>query len=195
MMDEWRLRESTGAQLGMRDAEPTFDADDGRPRRASWSSKTRPAARRIVERRSSVDGHAVEIAAADPEQAHELARPNGDFELVIVSLLAARRRRPAAVRRSCAPQDATRHLPILLMAEEGDHDRAGQGARPRRQRLPGPPVDRNELLARVRTQIRRRRYQERLRADYERSLSLALTDSLTGLYNRRYLLAPFRRRC
>ena len=49
------------------------------------------------------------------------------------------------------------------------------------------PVDRNELLARVRTQVRRKRFQERLRATYEISLSMALTDSLTGLYNRRYL--------
>src|SRR3546814_16329958 len=55
------------------------------------------------------------------------------------------------------------------------------------------PVDRNELLARVRTQIRRRRYQERLRENYEQSLSLALTDSLTGLYNRRYLNSHLRR--
>ena len=35
--------------------------------------------------------------------------------------------------------------------------------------------------------MRRRRYQDRLRANYERSLSLALTDTLTGVYNRRYL--------
>lgn len=36
--------------------------------------------------------------------------------------------------------------------------------------------------------MRRGRYQELLRRNYERSLSLALIDSLTGLYNRRYLL-------
>jgi two-component system cell cycle response regulator len=51
------------------------------------------------------------------------------------------------------------------------------------------PVDRNELTARVRTQIRRQRLHDRLRENYERSLALALTDSLTGLYNRRYVLA------
>ena len=50
------------------------------------------------------------------------------------------------------------------------------------------PVDRNELLARVRTQIRRRRFQDRLRASYQQSLSMALTDQLTGLYNRNYLM-------
>ncbi|MEP2186411.1 diguanylate cyclase, partial [Roseibium sp.] len=45
----------------------------------------------------------------------------------------------------------------------------------------------NELAARSRTQIRRRRFQDKLRESYERSLSMALIDSLTGLYNRRYL--------
>jgi two-component system, cell cycle response regulator len=44
-------------------------------------------------------------------------------------------------------------------------------------------------LARVATQVRRKRLQERLRANYRRSLSLALTDDLTGLYNRRYVFA------
>jgi two-component system cell cycle response regulator len=51
------------------------------------------------------------------------------------------------------------------------------------------PVDRNELSARARTQVRRKRLQDRLQDNYQRSLALALTDSLTGLYNRRYLLA------
>jgi two-component system cell cycle response regulator len=49
------------------------------------------------------------------------------------------------------------------------------------------PLDRGELLARTRTQIRRRRYHERLRSRIQRSVSMAFTDALTGLYNRRYL--------
>jgi two-component system cell cycle response regulator len=51
------------------------------------------------------------------------------------------------------------------------------------------PIDRNELRARIRTQVRRRRYQKLLRSHYETSVSMALTDSLTGLFNRRYLMA------
>jgi two-component system cell cycle response regulator len=49
------------------------------------------------------------------------------------------------------------------------------------------PVDENELRARARNQVRRRFYQERLRADLQYSISLALTDGLTGVYNQRYL--------
>jgi two-component system, cell cycle response regulator len=39
-----------------------------------------------------------------------------------------------------------------------------------------PPIDKNELLARVRTQVRKRRYVERLRDDVQTSLELAITD-------------------
>jgi two-component system cell cycle response regulator len=49
------------------------------------------------------------------------------------------------------------------------------------------PIDRNELLARVRTQVRKRRYTERLRDNVQMSIEMAITDALTGLYNRRYM--------
>jgi len=54
------------------------------------------------------------------------------------------------------------------------------------------PLDANELRARARNQIRRKFYQDRLRADLGRALELALTDSLTGLYNQRYLIRHLR---
>ena len=49
------------------------------------------------------------------------------------------------------------------------------------------PVDRNELLARVRTQMKRKRYADHLRGRIEESLELAVIDALTGLHNRRYM--------
>src|SRR6185503_8470503 len=48
------------------------------------------------------------------------------------------------------------------------------------------PVERHELMARVRTQIRRQRYAVQLRESVSNTLALAVTDELTGLYNRRY---------
>jgi two-component system cell cycle response regulator len=49
------------------------------------------------------------------------------------------------------------------------------------------PVDRNELLARVRTQMKRKRFADHLRGRLEESVELAATDALTGLHNRRYM--------
>jgi len=48
------------------------------------------------------------------------------------------------------------------------------------------PVERNELAARVRTQIRRHRYATELRESVNNTMAMAVTDELTGLYNRRY---------
>ena len=48
------------------------------------------------------------------------------------------------------------------------------------------PVDTNEMQARVITQIRRKRYQDALRASQEENITMAVKDGLTGLYNRRY---------
>ena len=49
------------------------------------------------------------------------------------------------------------------------------------------PIDKNELLARMRTQVRRKRYTERLRDNVQLSMEMAITDVLTGLHNRRYM--------
>jgi len=75
------------------------------------------------------------------------------------------------------------------VADESDMDRVAKGLELGANDYLIKPIDRNELQARARTQIRRKRYQDKLRANYEQGLSLALTDSLTGLFNRRYLSA------
>ena len=49
------------------------------------------------------------------------------------------------------------------------------------------PIDRNELLARVRTNILQKRYADLLRESVRQSIEMALYDPLTGLNNRRFL--------
>jgi two-component system cell cycle response regulator len=47
------------------------------------------------------------------------------------------------------------------------------------------------MLARVRTQIKKKRYTERLRDNVQASIEMAITDALTGLFNRRYMETHF----
>jgi two-component system cell cycle response regulator len=49
------------------------------------------------------------------------------------------------------------------------------------------PVERQELVARLRTQVRRKRYNDHLRQSVTQTIEMAVTDGLTGLHNRRYL--------
>jgi len=61
------------------------------------------------------------------------------------------------------------------------------------------PFDMNELIVRVRSQLRRKRYSDRLRTNVRNGLKLAVIDPLTGIYNRRYaaqhLLRVMERAC
>jgi two-component system cell cycle response regulator len=84
-------------------------------------------------------------------------------------------------------QAATRDLPVMLIADADQHALVLRGFDLGANDHVLRPIDPNELRARARNQIRRRRYQEKLRSDLDRSLELAVTDSLTGLRNRRYV--------
>ena len=83
--------------------------------------------------------------------------------------------------------ERTRHLPIIILVEPGDEPRLMRGLDMGVNDYLMRPVERNEMLARVRTQIRRKRHSDRLRARLEESVELAVVDPLTGLHNRRYM--------
>ena len=83
--------------------------------------------------------------------------------------------------------ERTRNLPILLIADVEDRPRVLRGMELGVNDWLSRPVDRNELLARVRTQLRQKRYADSLREKVQQSIELALFDPLTGLNNRRFL--------
>ncbi len=83
--------------------------------------------------------------------------------------------------------DRTRGIPLIMIAETHDRARITRGLDFGVHDYLMRPVDRNELLARVRTQVRRKRYSDVLRGAMQASLQMAVTDVLTGLHNRRYL--------
>jgi two-component system cell cycle response regulator len=188
-MDEWRAREHTSGELGVL------------PVTASELTESADHARVLVVEDSPVDidkiVHTLE-RDADQVVVRETCREGleaalaGDFELVITSLCLMEEDglRLCSQIRS---HDRTRQTPILLLADEADLPRVAKGLELGANDYLVKPIDRNELLCRTRTQIRRRRYQDRLRQNYEQSLSMALTDSLTGLFNRRYLSAHLSR--
>ena len=83
--------------------------------------------------------------------------------------------------------DRTRNLPILAITEADDNQRTVRGLEIGVNDFLIRPVNKNELLARTRTQVRKRRYTERLRDKVQMSIEMAITDALTGLFNRRYM--------
>jgi two-component system cell cycle response regulator len=108
------------------------------------------------------------------------------FDLAILCLPATGMEHLRLASRMKA-QHATRDIPVLLVADPAQRDLVLRGFEIGASDYALRPVDGNELRARARNQIRRRRYEERLRTDLDRSLELAVSDPLTGLRNRRFV--------
>ncbi|HUO92502.1 MAG TPA: diguanylate cyclase, partial [Rhizomicrobium sp.] len=80
-----------------------------------------------------------------------------------------------------------RNVPILVLVSDGDRRKLTQALEMGVNDYLTRPVDKNELVARVRTQLRKKVYSDRLRHNVQLSLEMAITDQLTGLHNRRYM--------
>ena len=85
--------------------------------------------------------------------------------------------------------EPTRHLPILAVVDADDHKRMVRALELGAHDIIVRPIDEDEIVARARTLMRRKRYMDALRQRLDQSLELAVTDQLTGLYNRRFLYA------
>jgi two-component system cell cycle response regulator len=111
---------------------------------------------------------------------------DGNFDLLIVSLNLEN----FDALRLCSQLrslERTRNIPILVIAEPDNNARMVRGLEIGVNDFLMRPIDRNELLARARSQVRKRRYTERLRDNVQMSIEMAITDALTGLFNRRYM--------
>jgi len=137
--------------------------------------------------KTALQGKHEVTVAEDPQQAIAIAtEENNRFELIVVNL----DMEGIDALRMCSQLKSlehTRQTPILIIVDPDDHQRLLRALDMGVNDYLIRPIDKQELLARVNTQIRRCRYTEQLRLSVQASLEMAVTDPLTGLYNRRYL--------
>jgi two-component system cell cycle response regulator len=180
--DEMHLRMSSGAEIGLLPgARPDWSKPEVGARILLVEDQER-AVQRVVAALSKMHTVDVEIG---PQAA--LARlGDGSYDLLVASLNLA----GADGLRLCSQVrslERLRHLPIMVIAEPADEQRLLRALDMGVNDYLVRPVDRHELIARVRTQVRRKRHSDYLRKSLNASLELAVTDPLTGLFNRRYL--------
>lgn len=181
MTDELRMRETTGQSMGLIDpAETLMDANptgriliiEDRPESVAWfATALQP-------------GH--EVASVDTFEEALVRVRGGDYDLIVVSL----GMRGFDGLRLCSQLRSLpegRNVPILVVVTDGDRRKLTQALEMGVNDYLTRPVDKNELVARVRTQLRKKRYADRLRHNVQLSLEMAITDQLTGLHNRRYM--------
>lgn len=88
---------------------------------------------------------------------------------------------------SIRSSENTRHSPILVLIDEGDDEKLIQAMEIGVTDYVTRPIDGNELVARVKSQVRHKRFADYLRGKMKKNMELAVTDSVTNLYNRHFL--------
>ena len=183
--DEWRSREATFLSLGV--AASASGADDAAGGGVLLVMDDKDLSTRIA-RELPERNHAVVIARS-VDEATAAAR-DAEFDLIVID----DDLRGEDALRLCSrlrQEEGTRYTPIVLVVNSDAFERLAKALELGVNDYVVRPVDRDELFARVQSQIRHKRYEDDLRDNYRRSLTAALTDSLTGLNNRRYLEAHF----
>ena len=182
VLDELRARARPSASLGMPDPSANAMADNGKGGRVLLVDDRSSSADRVTVALRGV--HHLDIET-DPQEAI-FKSAEGGYDLMIISLGLANYDGLRLVSQ-IRSLERTRQLPILLIAETEDRQRILRGLDMGVNDYLLRPLDRNELLARVRTQVRRKRYADSLRDNVQASIEMAVVDALTGLHNRRYL--------
>jgi two-component system cell cycle response regulator len=181
MTDELRMRETTGQSMGLLDPASTLVESgivgriliiEDRPESVAWFGAALQPAN--------------EVSAVDTFEEALVRVRGGDYDLIVVSL----GMRGFDGLRLCSQLRSLpegRNVPILVVVSDGDRRKLNQALEMGVNDYLTRPVDKNELVARVRTQLRKKLYADRLRHNVQLSLEMAITDQLTGLHNRRYM--------
>ncbi|MBX3570875.1 MAG: PleD family two-component system response regulator [Mesorhizobium sp.] len=182
LTDELRLRASTTRSIGIEELLGRKDPLGDVRARLLLVDQRAPSQQRLTD---MLLPFADVETVSDPQEALFRA-VEGDFEAVVIAtgLTGFDPLRLCSQLRSL---DRTRFLPIVLIAEPGEDNLVMRGLDLGVNDYVTRPVDELELTARLRTQIRRKRYNEELRSSVAQTIEMAVTDGLTGLHNRRYL--------
>ncbi|MCK5042011.1 MAG: PleD family two-component system response regulator [Sphingomonadales bacterium] len=180
-MDEIRNRESTEMSLGATKGMAEFNFDPGNTQillldEDPVSAKKLASDLKLIGKLHHLGG-GKDVISKIRER---------DYDLVIINLLMSE----TDGLRVCSQMrsyEETRQLPILVVVDNNNTQLLVKALEMGVNDYLIAPADELELIARVKTQIKRKRYAEQLRENLHLSLQLATTDAVTGLYNRHYM--------
>lgn len=181
LTDELMTRLATSAEIGLDEVfDPaSIDGEGGKILLVEDSPATADRVKTMLAPHHAIDHE------ADPQEALFRAA-EGDYDLAMISLTL----KQVDGLRLCShlrSLDRTRLLPIVIIVDADDNVRMLRALDLGVNDYLMRPIDKNEMLARVRTQVRRKRFSDRLRDNVQMTIEMAVTDGLTGLHNRRYL--------
>lgn len=181
MMDEFRNRETTDVSLGNLGEAEEIIFDPASTHILLVDDQQRSAERMIGHLESLAQ---VTHSLGDDDEAERAREKNYDLVIVSLTMNSIDGLRICSKLRSF---DETRHVPILVLVEGDDTRLLVRALEMGVNDYLTTPPDKLELIARVKTQLKRKRFTDRLRENLHLSMRLATTDAVTGLYNRHYM--------
>ncbi len=181
LTDELRARALTGRQIAAEHAEQAIASirvDGGRVLVIDEDPASVERLQNILSKE-----HKLQIVADPTSVALQVADEGYEVALVSTGLKSFD---PLRVCSQLRTLEQTRTMPIILIADEVDRPKVLRGLDLGVNDFIMRPLEKHELSARVRTQIRRQRYANELRESVNSTMAMAVVDELTGLYNRRY---------
>ncbi len=182
LSDELRIRAETAQTMGIDELLRTGEGRGEESGQVLLVDGRANSQERIIKALKPI----ADVSAISDPQAALFEASETPFELVIVNANFDNYD-PLRLCSQLRSLERTRFLPILIITEQGDDDMVIRALELGVNDYIVRPVDPNELVARSLTQMRRKRYNDRLRASVKQTIELAVTDPLTGLSNRRYL--------
>ncbi|MEM7617191.1 MAG: PleD family two-component system response regulator [Pseudomonadota bacterium] len=187
MVDELRLRNETGVEFGVIDEQDHENINYLETCKVLLVDDDMVQAASIKEK-LSLSNNQIDIESNDENALNMISKNEYDVIIVSTQIYSFDGLRLCSQIRNEANSRST---PILILVSEDEQEIAIKGLELGVNDYLILPIDDNELIARLKTQIKRKRYQDSLKANYEASITLAIKDGLTGIYNRRYFDVHF----
>ena len=182
LTDELRLRAVTTRDIAVRDLLDPAKQKGSKDASVLLVDERRSNGDRITE---MLDGTAQLVQITEPAEAMQQSL-SGGFDTIMISAQFAQYD-PLRLCAQLRSAERTRFTPIILICDDQGDKFISRALEIGVNDYLVRPLDANELVARLSTQVRRKRYHEGLRTNITESVELSVTDGLTGLNNRRYL--------
>jgi two-component system cell cycle response regulator len=182
LTDELRIRHDTTREAGIGDILRLHDGRLEEQAQVLLVDSRGASQERIIKALKPI----AEVSAMSDPQAAVFEAAENTFDLIIVNSN-LEDYDPLRLCSQIRSLERTRFIPILLITEQGDEQMIIRALDLGVNDYIVRPLDPNEMIARTLTQVRRKRFNDRLRNSVRQTIELAVTDGLTGLHNRRYL--------
>lgn len=182
LLDELRMRDQTAAQIGGAELTQNMFTANVSGSKVLLVDDNKNQSEKMLAKLSEL--YEVDLAP-DADYAFDKTK-NVEYDVIMISteMTSAEGLRLASLFKS---RDETRHTPLIIMVNESRTQTMLKALELGINDYLLLPIDTNEMMARVRTQIRRKKYQDALRSSYEKTVSRSITDALTHLYNRHFM--------